>query len=80
MIEPKWTVVCNLLSPESDTWTGTSWEFFEKEEEAEACFNRHDRAGDCPTKRPFYRRTDLLHLANAHLIPQGEEETHDARR
>jgi hypothetical protein len=62
---PRWTVCCNLVSPESDAWVGTSWEFFNTEDEAAACFKRHQKAGDCPTKRPFYAKVDVDHMGVA---------------
>jgi len=31
---PKWTVLYNIVSPESDRWIGTGYEFFDEEETA----------------------------------------------
>lgn len=64
--EPCWTVHYNIVSPESDRWIGDGWEFFDEEDQATRCFERHHRAGDCPTKRPYYRATDIHHLGAAH--------------
>ena len=62
---PKWTVVCNLVSPESDSWVGTSWEFFDSEESASKCYQRHVNARDCPTKRFYFDREDRQHIGIA---------------
>lgn len=63
---PKWTVHCNIVSPENQKWIGTSWEFFDSDSEAEMCFNRHLLAHDCPCKRPYYGYSDRRHLAEVH--------------
>jgi hypothetical protein len=65
MIEPRWTVNYNIVSPESDHWVGTGWEFFDEEAQATLCFERHSNAGNCPTKRPYYRASDWDHLGAA---------------
>jgi hypothetical protein len=63
---PKWTVLTNLNSPEDNKWIGMSWEFFDKEEDAERCYERHMKAGNVPTKRPFFTKSDISHLGAAH--------------
>jgi hypothetical protein len=62
--KPKWTVLCNLVSPESAVWGGTSWEFFDTEDAAAICYKRHQKAWDGPTKRPYYDKCDREHLGN----------------
>ena len=64
---PKYTVISNLVSPESNRWVGTSWEFFDCGELATRCFQRHITAGNCPTKRPFHPN-DEPHLGAAHRM------------
>ncbi len=59
---PKWTVLYNIPGE----WVGTGWEFFNAEADAAKCFARHRAAGNVPTKRPFYRAVDVLHLGAAH--------------
>lgn len=59
---PLWTVCYNIVSSESDAWIGTGWEFFNDEANATACYQRHQRAGNVPTKRPFYNSVDVEHL------------------
>lgn len=56
---PNWTVVTNLVSPE---FIGKAWEFFEKRRDAEICYTRHLRNGNCPTLRPFHVDCDSKHL------------------
>jgi hypothetical protein len=63
---PKWTVVYNIVSPESDQWVGTGWEFFGSEQEAELCRARHERLGNVPTKRRWHSVVDMPHLGAAH--------------
>lgn len=70
---PKWTVLYNQQSPENDRWVGTGWEFFDREEDAEAAYERHIEAGDTPTKRPYYHNTDYPHLGAVHLIRRPEQ-------
>ena len=53
---PKWTVLYNIVSLESDRFVGTGWEFFDAEEDASDCYQRHIDVGNCPTKRPFHRK------------------------
>lgn len=65
LASPRWTVVYNIVSPESDTWVGTGWEFFDNEREADMCYRRHQAAGNVPTKRQFYDSVDALHLGIA---------------
>lgn len=61
-MQPKWTVVTNILSPESTRWIGKSWEFFDEEEQAQQCYERHATVGEVPTKRPFYKQADMAHM------------------
>ena len=70
--EPRWTVHYNIVSPESDTWIGTGWEFFDEEAQAAAAYERHSKLGNCPTKRPYYRACDAKHLGAYHDF-QGRE-------
>lgn len=67
MDKPNWTVLCNVVSKESDKWIGTSWEFFTREQDAQDCYDRHRKAGDCPTMRTFYEACDRKHMAVGHL-------------
>lgn len=62
---PKFTVLTNIVSPESSQWVGTSWEFFDDETDAMECYERHTVLGNCPTKRPFHR-TNIDHMGQAH--------------
>lgn len=65
--EPKWTVVSNVVSPENNKrWVGTSWEFFDEEKEAQACYRRNTGLGNSSTVRPFHLKTDLPHMGAAH--------------
>jgi len=63
---PRWTVCYNIVSPESDRWVGRGWEFFDEEYQATACYERHIKLGNCPTKRPYYHQSDYQHLGAAH--------------
>jgi len=63
---PRWTVVSNILSPESDEWVGTCWEFFDEESQAEECYTRQIEAGNTPTKRPYSGSIDREHLGAVH--------------
>jgi len=74
-IRPAWTVVTNLMSPESGEWVGTSWEFFNTEEQAYRCYGRHLDLGNVPTKRPYHDGRDWQHLGAVH---QAAEEAHGA--
>lgn len=65
-MKPKWTVVYNIVSPESSKWVGTGWEFFDDEEDAQACYDRHVASGNTPTKRPYHDGCDKPHLGAAH--------------
>lgn len=62
---PKWTVGYNIVSRESERWIGTGWEFFDDEQEAARCYDRHVSAGNCPFKRP-YHEADFKHLGAVH--------------
>lgn len=64
-MKPLWTVFYNIVSAENDTWIGTGYEFFDKEEDAEKCKLRHEKSGNVPTKRHFHHN-DIPHLAAAH--------------
>lgn len=63
--KPRWTVHTNLTSPENGQWVGTSWEFFDEEKDAEACYSRHVKTGNCSTKRHYFDKTDREHLSAA---------------
>lgn len=63
--DPKWTVVYNITSPESEKWVGTGWEFFDLEKEASEAYQRHVNLDNCPTKRPFHI-DDRKHLGACH--------------
>lgn len=65
-LRPRWTVVSNILSPESDKWVGTCWEFFDEERQAEECYTRQIEAGNTPTKRPYFESSDREHLGAVH--------------
>ena len=64
-MRPKYTVLTNLVSPESSRWVGTAWEFFDDPGEASLCYQRHLRLGNTPTLRPFHNN-DIPHLGAAH--------------
>jgi len=66
LIPPRWTVVSNILSLESDKWVGTCWEFFDEESQAEECYTRQIEAGNTPTKRPYFESSDRGHLGAVH--------------
>ena len=68
MHRPKWTVSYNISSPENLFWVGTGCEFFDKESEAQACYDRQIKAGNCATKRPYHEGADYPHLGAAHRI------------
>jgi len=68
---PTWTVLYNILSPESRRWIGTGWEFFYSDSEAEECYIRHIKNGNCPTKRR-YHTSDRSHLGAAHNMKDGK--------
>jgi len=63
---PSYTVLTNLVSPENNSWVGTSWEFFDNKEDAEKCRQSHESLGNCPTLRSFHLVCDLDHLGAAH--------------
>jgi hypothetical protein len=65
-VKPKWTIVYNIVSPESNRWVGTGWEFFDKEEDATKCRERLTRLGNVVTKRPYYDSVDNPHMGAAH--------------
>jgi len=62
---PKYTVVTNLVSPETKDekhyFVGTSWEFFTDPGAASLCYQRHVKAGNIPTLRPFHKN-DIPHM------------------
>lgn len=68
---PKWTVLYNIVSVESEEFVGTGWEFFNDAEDASTCYRRHHDAGNCPTKRPFHRKCDIPHLGAHHRARFG---------
>ena len=72
---PRWTVVYNTISPENSKWIGTGWEFFDEEKDAQTCYDRHIKLGNCPTKRFYYQgidpnkpKYDYFHLGAAHRM------------
>lgn len=65
MSVPKFTVLTNLVSPESSEFVGTSWEFFTDETDAFECYERHIVLGNVPMKRPFHR-SDIAYMGAAH--------------
>jgi len=74
--KPKWTVVYNIVSKESNKWIGTGWEFFDDEIDASSCYARQVKAGNTPTKRPYYDKSDRKHLGAVHqaLRKSGEKD------
>jgi hypothetical protein len=71
---PRWTVLYNIVSKENDRWVGTAWEFFDDERDAQKCYDRQIREGNCPTKRPYYDKCDRPHLGAAHQFWLEQEE------
>lgn len=65
--EPSWTVLYNIVSPESRRWIGTGWEFFDSHTDAEKCVERLTKAGDVAMMRPFHPN-DRPHLGAAHRM------------
>jgi len=65
--KPRWTVLYNIVSPESKRWVGTGWEFFDTEEEAQACYDRHNNGANCASKRPWHP-SDKKRMGAAHQI------------
>lgn len=63
MERPKFTVITNIVSPESVEYIGRCWEFFSKEEDAIKCFKRQLGSGNSPSKRSYYHLTDYEHMA-----------------
>ncbi len=63
---PRWTVHYNIVSPESDTWVGRGWEFFDEEKDAEVCYKRQIEAGNVPSMRPYHDGVDRQHLGAVH--------------
>jgi hypothetical protein len=66
MKRPSWTVVTNIVSPESGQWVGTCWEFFGTEKQAVQAYQRQLDAGNTPCKRPYYHWADRFHLGAVH--------------
>lgn len=68
---PTWTVIGNLKPTEGCKWIGHFCEFFDDEVSAQACYDKHADAGNCPTKRPYYHRYDgcYLHVKQRPEIP-----------
>lgn len=67
---PLWTVLGNLNTANT-SWVGHFCEFFDDEDSAQACYDRHVAAGDCPCKRPYYHRGDWdrLHILDKQRDP-----------
>jgi hypothetical protein len=70
-MNPRWTVVTNIVSPESDRWIGTCWEFFDEETQAQHCYDRHVTIGNCPCKRPYFDKHDRPHLGAVHMYERS---------
>ncbi len=64
---PKWTVHYNIVSPENGKWIGRGWEFFDSGIDAQDCYDRHIRIGNCPSKRP-YHPMDSKNLGAGHSM------------
>lgn len=71
LIKPNFTVFYNIVSPESDKWIGTGWEFFDSIKDAENCRLRHEKLGNCAMLRAYFDKVDYLHLGAAHRINNG---------
>lgn len=69
MKNPEW-VVCYNIKSKPDKWVGTGWEFFDKETDAEDCYDHQIAIGNCPTKRKYYDKTDIIHLGAIHLMKE----------
>lgn len=65
MKRPKFTVLTNIVSQESSEWVGMSWEFFDTEDHAKSCAERHIKLGNVPTIRK-YHRTDSIYMGAVH--------------
>ena len=72
---PRWTVLYNIVSEESNQWVGTGWEFFDEESDAKACYHRHSTNGNCATKRPFCFKVDGIHLGPIHQLRGARDVT-----
>jgi len=64
-VMPKWTVLYNIVS-DNPEWVGTGWEFFTDKKDAEKCFDKQRKNGNCATLRPFHKGCDTTHLGVAH--------------
>lgn len=62
---PKWTVLYNIVS-DGSRWIGTGWEFFDDEHVAHHRFEELSRAGNYPTRRPYFAEVDRVHLGAGH--------------
>lgn len=71
--KPRWTVLYNVVSKENDRWIGTGWEFFDNENDAQKCYDRHVTEGNCPTKRYYYEKLDRYHLGAAHRFRESPD-------
>jgi hypothetical protein len=65
LMQPKWTVVYNIVSPGS-RWIGTGWEFFDDAASMERRKNELSAKGQTTTSRPYYPATDKSHLGAVH--------------
>lgn len=65
---PKFTVFTNLVSPENGEFVGMSWEFFTEPEHASLCYQRHIKAGNVPTIRPYHHNTDNVRMGAIHRV------------
>lgn len=63
---PKWTVLVNVPSEETDGYFhGTMWMFFDSETQASLFYENCIERGMTPCKRPFHP-SDIIHLCAAH--------------
>ena len=70
MTRPRWTVLYNIVSPESNKWIGKGYEFFDKKEDAEKAYLRVRGEGKCGTKRPYHSVDDKF----LHMVPAPKKE------
>jgi len=65
---PEWTVITNIVSPESGKWIGTCWEFFDGKVNALECEERHKEAGNTVVVMRPWHYTDAKHLGACHTM------------
>jgi hypothetical protein len=64
MLNPQWTLFVNISCPGSK-WVGTTWEFYDDEEQAKDRYEHYKFIGNVPILRPFHY-TDQKHLGAVH--------------